>query len=45
MQQEFGTPLASLPVAGGQLLSFDSGWSALVQDQKVAEIWITELTN
>ena len=45
LQREFGTPLASLPVAGGQLLSFDSGWSALVQDQKVAEIWVTELAN
>ena len=44
LRREFGLPLASLPVAGGQLHSFDSGWSALVQDQKVVEIWITQLT-
>ena len=42
LQNEFGTPQASLPVAGGQLLSF-SGWSALIRDEKVIEIWIAEL--
>ncbi len=43
LRNEFGTPLASLPVAGGQLLSFSAGWSALVRDEKIVEIWITEL--
>lgn len=45
LQKNFGTPQVSLPVPGGQLLSFDSGWSALVQNQKVVEIWIAELSH
>jgi len=45
LQKNFGTPQVSLPVPGGQLLSFDSGWSALVQNRKVVEIWIAELAH
>jgi len=45
LQNEFGIPQVSLPVAGGQLHSFKSGWSALVQNEMVVEIWVAELSN
>jgi len=45
LQEEFGAPQVSLPVAGGQLHSFSSGWSALVQNEKVVEVWVAELSN
>jgi len=45
LQNEFGMPQVSLPVAGGQLHSFGSGWSALVQNKKVVEIWVADLAN
>lgn len=45
LQNEFGNPQVSLPVPGGQLHSFSSGWSALVHDNKVIEIWVAELSN
>jgi len=45
LQNEFGAPLVSLPVAGGQLHSFSSGLSALVQNGKVVELWVAELSN
>ena len=45
LQNEFGAPLVSLPVAGGQLHSFSSGLSALVQNGKVVELWVAELYN
>jgi len=45
LQNEFGIPQVSLPVAGGQLHSFNSGWSALVQNKRVVEIWVAELSN
>ena len=45
LQSEFGIPQVSLPVAGGQLHSFNAGWSALVKNEKVVEIWVAELSN
>jgi len=45
LQNEFGMPQVSLPVAGGQLHSFNSGWSALVQNNRVVEIWVADLSN
>ena len=45
LQKEFGIPQVSLPVPGGQLHSFNSGWSALVQNEKVVEIWVAELSH
>jgi len=44
LQKTFGTPQVSLPVAGGQLLSFNSGWSALVKNKQVVEVWIADLS-
>jgi len=41
----FGTPQAALPISNGQLLSYSSGWSVRVTDDRVSEIWISELTN
>lgn len=43
IQKNFGIPLATLPVPGGLILSFHD-WSALVKQEKVAEIWISKVT-
>lgn len=43
LQNEFGTPHASLPVGAGQLLAYRTGWSVLAVDEKIVEIWITKL--
>ena len=41
--QHFGEPQIFIPVASGQLLGFGSGWSALVRNKKIAEIWVANL--
>ena len=40
---EFGEPQAALPVLSGQIISFNSSWSAYVENNTVQEIWITRL--
>jgi len=40
---EFGQPQAALPVLKGQIISFNSSWSAYVENNSVREIWITHL--
>lgn len=39
----FGNPEVTLPVDSGYLLSFADGWSVLVVQEEVKEIWIAEL--
>ena len=41
----FGPPHASLPASGGFILSYGSNWSALVEDSRVTEIWLSGLSN
>lgn len=40
----FGPPQASLPTSGGFILSYGSDWSALVEDSRVTEIWLSGLS-
>jgi len=43
LQLRFGMPHVSLPLGIRQLLSYNSGWSAVVEKDKVVEIWIDDL--
>lgn len=45
LQARFGSPLVSLPINGGQILSYGTQWAALVENNTVTEIWISNLTD
>ena len=45
LQAEFGDPVVSLPAQDGQVMSFSEGWSAVIRNSEVKEIWLSELTN
>ncbi len=41
--EAFGNPLVSLPLADGQVLSFDDQWSAVIKNGSVIEVWVSKL--
>ena len=43
LQDEFGVPKVALPLADGQILSFNTAWSAYVENEQVKEIWVKKL--
>lgn len=43
LQNKFGNPTVSLPLKGGQILSFGGKWAALVEKNQVVEIWVSDL--
>ena len=43
LQDKFGVPKVALPLADGQILSFNTAWSAYVENEQVKEIWVKKL--
>jgi len=44
IQARFGPPTVSLPLDGGQIISYGGIWAALVKNNKVTEIWVAEVS-
>ena len=37
-----GNPFAKIPVHEGEVWSYGPGWSVLIRDMKVHEVWVSE---